>query len=451
MDDTLHALADLTTSITYDRVSPAVLHETKRRLIDFLGCAMGAFAAEPVQAARRIATKVDGGELGATVWGTLHRSSADLACFANGLMGRYLDFNDQYSGRTTGHPSDVIPAVLAAAEVAGGGGRTVLTGVLTGYEFFGRLCDAVDIRTYWDHSTLGAIASAAAAANTLGLSQSQTAHAISMATVSNNALGQTRRGELSDWKAGAFPNAARQGLFAALLAQEGITGPDAPFEGSQGFWNALAKPDQLPQHGELDGTFKLTESAIKYHSGCYLGLCALDAAIALREDVDIEDIQAISVHTYRYGLEMTADGPAKWRPQTRETADHSLPFLLAMGLREGFVGPEHYIPQHYTDPHMLDLMDKVTVAEEGQYSEQFPHVQTQRVEVRTHSGAHLVKQVDFPKGHPENPMTDIEVQTKFRRLTTSSLSTEQADAAIAAVLDLENMTDLQALPQALVV
>lgn len=195
---------------------------------------------------------------------------------------------------------------------------------------------------------------------------------------------------------------------------------------------------------------RLTESAIKYHSGCYLGLCALDAAIALREEVEVDDIQAISVHTYRYGLEMTADGPAKWRPQTRETADHSLPFLLAMGLREGFVGPEHYIPQHYTDPRLLDLMDKVTVAEESRYSEQFPHVQTQRVEVRTRSGAHLVQQVDFPKGHPENPMTDIEVQTKFRRLTAAHLSADQAEAAMAAVLDLENAGDLQALSQTLV-
>jgi 2-methylcitrate dehydratase len=452
MDKTLQTLADFTASLRFADVPQSVFHETKRHLLDFLGCALGAFTAEPVRAARRLATGVLGGELGGTVWGTRHLSSPDLACFSNGLMGRYLDFNDQYSGRTTGHPSDVIPAVLGAAEVAGAGGPETICGIIVGYEVFSRLCDAMDIRAHWDHVTLGAIASAAAAANTLRLPRDQAAHAISLATVSNNALGQTRCGELSDWKSGAFPNAARQGLFAALLAQEGITGPGEPFAGPQGFWAAVSKPFELDPLGGVPGPFKITEAAFKYHSACYLGLSALDAIINLRQELEApEDIREMTVYTYRNSIETTADSPAKWRPQTRETADHSLPFMLAIGLLEGFVGPEHYVPQRYADPRILALMDRVSVREEGAYTERFPQVQTQRIEAVTATGAHLVNQVDFPKGHPENPMRDEEVLAKFRRLAASCLTAEQAEATIETVLQLENVGHLQGLFHALVV
>lgn len=444
MDKTLSILADIVTSIRYDAVPQAVRHTTKRHLLDFFGCALGAFAVPSVAAIRRLVSNTSGGEHGATVWGTTHRAAPDMACFANGFMGRFLDFNDQYSGRTTGHPSDIIPAALGAAEVAGRGGPQVMSGILVGYEIFGRLCDAVDIRSHWDHSTLGAIASAGAAANGLGLNNQQAAHALSIATVSNNALGQTRQGELSDWKAGAFPNAARQGLFAALLAREGISGPEAPFEGGQGFWAAVARNSEVALDAREPEYFKIDEVALKYHSGCYLGLCALDAAIALRRELEVPDeIQAITVSTYRYGMQMTADSPAKWRPQTRETADHSLPFMIAMGLIDGFVGPEHYASQYYTDSRILALMDKVSVQENDVYTENFPHVQTQRVEVSTVAGANLSQQVDFPKGHPENPMSDAEVMAKFQRLTASYLKPPRAEQAIEAVLALETVHDLR--------
>ncbi len=452
MDQTLKILTDLVVSVRYDDLQQSLRQTTTRHLLDFFGCALGASTVTPVQAARRIAIGTSGGERGATLWGTRQRASADLACFANGLMGRYLDYNDQYSGQTTGHPSDVIPAVVAAAEVGGLGGPEVLTGAVVGYEIFGRLCDAMDIRSVWDHSTLGAIASAGAAANVLGLQPAQVAHALSIATVSNNALGQTRQGELSDWKAGAFPNAARQGLFAALLAREGMTGPEAPFEGPKGFWEAVSQSFELAPFDGTSTPWKIEESALKFHAGCYLALPALDAMIALRPELsNPDDVQSITVHSYRYGITMTADSPAKWRPKTRETADHSLPFLLATGLVEGAVGPEHYTYDRYTAPPILALMDKVTVRETPDYTASFPAVQTQRVEVVTEAGAHLVQQVDYPKGHPANPMSDVEVAAKFRRLVAPSLSMRQTEAVINIILTLEDMTDLQQLFQALAV
>ncbi len=451
MDGTLEKLAECVAGVTMEQVPPEVLHQAKLRLLDYLGCLVGAFAEEPSKAVRRVAMGSRCGEGGATLLGTKQRCSADVACFANGMMGRYLDFNDQYSGRTTGHPSDVIPAALAASELSGGGGAALVTGMLTGYELFGRLCDAVTLRPRWDHVTLGAIASTGATSNAMGLGREETRHAISIATVSNVSLDQTRRGELSHWKAGAFPNAARQGLFAAMLAKEGVSGPDLPFEGEQGFWKAVASPDAPEALDGEPGRFKLMESAIKAHSACYLDLSAVDAMLELRREIRAEDVERVVAYVYQYSIDMTADGPSKWRPQTRETADHSMPFVLATALREGYVGPEHYEPGRFSDPEVVSLMDRVEVREEPRYTAGFPQVQSQRVEVTTRSGAKVVKEIDYPKGHPARPMSDAEVEGKFGRLVGGLLSEEQRRRAVEEVMGVESRGELSGLVEALVV
>ena len=207
-----------------------------------------------------------------------------------------------------------------------------------------------------------------------------------------------------------------------MLAKEGITGPDLPFEGEHGFWKAVASPDAPEALDGEPGRFKLMESAIKAHSACYLDLSAVDAMLELRREIRAEDVERVVAYVYRYSIDVTADGPSKWRPQTRETADHSMPYVLATALREGYVGPEHYEPRRFSDPEVVSLMDRVEVREEPRYTAGFPQVQSQRVEVTTRSGAKVVKEIDYPKGHPARPMSDGEVEQKFGRLVGGVLS-----------------------------
>src|SRR5688572_32103246 len=218
-------LAQYARSLRYGDLSPAVVHEVKRRVLDSIGCAMSAFHAPPCRIARRLAQSVKVTD-GATVWGTTHRTLPDLATFANGALVRYLDFNDTYLSQEPAHPSDNIAAVLAVAESTHASGKQAIEAIALAYEIQCRLCDAAALRPRgWDHVTYGPFSSALAAAKVLKLSQTQTVQAVNLAGVANVALRQTRVGDLSMWKACAFSNATRNGVFAAVLAQQGMTGP----------------------------------------------------------------------------------------------------------------------------------------------------------------------------------------------------------------------------------
>src|SRR5207249_4327752 len=220
-------------------------HETKRRFIDSFATAVGAMDADAYAIARRCALRVQG-QPGASLLGG-GKSSAEWATYVNGLLIRYLDYNDTYLSLEPAHPSDNLAAVLGAGEMAGADGRDLITAAVLAYEIQCRLCDAASLRKHgWDHVTYGAISSAIAACKLLRLDAGKTTHAIGMAGVANTALRQTRTGELSMWKGCAFANAARNGVFAALLAAEGMTGPAPIFEGKVGIMKLLTGPFDFP-------------------------------------------------------------------------------------------------------------------------------------------------------------------------------------------------------------
>src|SRR5207245_6883883 len=220
---------------------------------------------------------------------------------------RYLDYNDTYLALEPAHPSDNLAAVLAVGEVAGAGGRDLITAAVLAYEIQCRLCDAASLRQHgWDHVTYGAISSAIAACKLLKLDAEQTSHAIGMAGVANTALRQTRSGELSMWKGCAFANAARNGVFAALLAAEGLTGPAPIFEGELGFMKLLTGPFELAPLGGGDQPFMITQTYIKFWPAEYHSQSAIDAALQLRpEGGEIRNIVAIHIHTFDHGVDMS--------------------------------------------------------------------------------------------------------------------------------------------------
>ncbi|HEY5595607.1 MAG TPA: MmgE/PrpD family protein [Nitrospiria bacterium] len=418
-------LAAFAQRLTFDDLPETVVHEAKRRVIDSIGCALGAFDSVPCRIARKVARAVQS-RCPATLLGTTHASSPDLAAFANGTMVRYLDFNDTYLSKEPAHPSDNIAAALAAAEAEGADGKDLITSIIIGYEIQCRLCDAAALRTRgWDHVTYGALSTALVAAKLMGLSETQMVHALGLAGVPNVALRQTRVGELSMWKGCAFANAARNGIFAALLARQGMTGPAPLFEGEKGFFNQVTGPFRLPSLGEKGRPFKMMDTYLKFYPAEYHAQSAIEAALLLRPNFSPNDIHAITVKTFDVAVEIIGTGPEKWRPRNRETADHSLPYLVAAAFMDGKVGLEQFTDARIADPKLRALIQTVSVTADPELSQAYPDAMPNQVEVKTVRGRTFTQNVTYPKGHPKRPLSDREVEEKFILLTGRVLPKKQ--------------------------
>ena len=454
-------LAQYAHSLRYQTLPPAVIHEVKRRVLDSLACAFGAWSAEPCRIARRMAGAVELRE-GATLWGTRVRTTPDLAAFANGALVRYLDFNDTYLAQEPAHPSDNIAAVLALGEAVHASGRRIIQAIAVAYELQCRLCDAAALRPKgWDHVTYGPFSSALGGAVVLRLSQAATAQAINLAGVANIALRQTRVGDLSMWKACAFSNAARNGVFAVRLAQLGMTGPAPIFEGEKGFMKLVSGPLELPHLGgeqrnsKEEVPFKILDTYIKHYPVEYHAQTAVEAALLVREELlkdegpdatrALKAIRKIEIGSYDVAIEIIGRDPEKWRPRTRETADHSFPFCVAVALKEGSVTMRSFNPRHLTDPDLLDVMRKIRVTDCDDFHGCYPQALPTRVTVRTAAGKEYIKQVDYPLGHPKQPMSDREIEAKFRTLVAGKLPRARAERLIEMIWTLDKLSDVGAM------
>src|SRR5881296_4472181 len=288
-----HQLADYACALRFEDLSKDVVHEVERRVLDSLGCAIGAWKEEPCAIARKVASDFSA-KRGSTIVGTNHKAPPDWAAFANGCCIRYFDYNDTYLSKEPAHPSDNIGAVLAVAESVGASGRELITSIALAYEVQCRFCDAASIRARgWDHVTYGAFSTALACAKLMKLDPKNTRHAVNIAGVAGAAMRQARVGELSHWKGVAFATAARHGVFSALLARAGMTGPGPIFEGQMGFEKQLgvslgnvgerfAVPFTKTEHGPAAMILK---TSIKYWPAEYHSQSAIEAALSLRKQI----------------------------------------------------------------------------------------------------------------------------------------------------------------------
>ena len=447
----------------YGDLTRAVAHEVKRRVLDSLGCALGAWNAPPCRVARLIAQTVKMPQ-GATLWGTHHKTLPDLAAFANGGLVRYLDFNDTYLSKEPAHPSDNIAAMVAVGEAIHASGKQVIEAIALAYEIQCRFCDAAALRPRgWDHVTYGSFSSALGAAKLMKLSKMKTVQAINLAGIANAALRQTRVGDLSMWKACAFSNAARNGVFAAMLARLGMTGPSPIFVGEKGFMKLVSGPLELApfpaergQAPALDGSrspqFKILDTYIKHYPVEYHAQTAVEAALILRAELmesegerAIEQIVDIEIGSYDVAIEIIGRDPEKWQPATRETADHSFPYCVAVALLYGHVTLQSFGPKRLHDPAVRDLMKKICVVEQPEFMGCYPKTMPTRITVKTHAGKAYMSQADVPVGHPGNPMSDRDLEAKVRRLVTSRLNRSRIDRLIEFVWKLDRVKDIDTL------
>jgi 2-methylcitrate dehydratase len=438
MDKTTETLARYVTSLRHEHLSAGTLHAAKRHVIDSLGCAMGGYPSEPARIARRVAPGTHGGPA-ARLLGEGRSTTPEAAAFANAVMIRFLDANDTYIARGSGHPSDMLGALLAAGEAQDASSRDLLRATIAGYEVFGALADQVSVRDRgWDQSVLIAPASAAGAGLLLGLSAEQMADALAIAVTANVATRQTRAGELSMWKGCATAAATKAGLFAAQLAQAGLTGPTEAFEGRHGIWEQATGPFEIGALGGRGRPFAIERTNFKFFATEYHAQAPLALALGLRAKVKVEDIESIDVQIYAMAHSEIGSEPAKWDPRTRETADHSLPYMLAVALVDGRITPASFEPPRYLDPALRPLMNRIRVAENPDFTRRFPRELLSELQVLTRSGARLIERAEYPRGHAKNRMTDADVESKFRALAGEVLAPAQVDAALRALWRLDD-------------
>jgi 2-methylcitrate dehydratase len=438
-------LADYVYSIKYKAVPENVVHETKKRIIDSLGCAIGAFNEDPVKISRKVASAARDSH-GSTLFGTRKKTPPDLAAFVNGIMIRYFDYNDTYLSKEPAHPSDNIGPCFSVAESEHATGKDLLLSIILAYEIQCRLCDAADIRHRgWDHVCYGLPSAALATGKLMELDAEKMTQAVNLALNSHITMRQVRAGELSMWKGCSFANAARNGVFSALLAQEGMTGPSPIFEGEMGFFKQVSGPFEMnvDDFGGRNGSFKIAETYLKFFPAEIHSQTSIWAALEARKEIEKpEDIVSVEIASHEAGYTILGKDPEKWNPLTKETADHSLPYIVGIALLEGKIDNSTYTERNFRDPKILEFLKKITVVEDKTLSAMYPEAVANRVTVKLSSGKVVSKQVDYHKGHPKNPMSDAEVEEKFQRLTRKYLDKNRARRVLDAVWNLEKAKDV---------
>jgi len=425
-------LASFVTGKTFDDLAADDRIQLKIRILDSLGCALGAMEGEPIKKVREQIAECSGPcSLIGGGW-----AAPDRAAFYNGALVRYLDFNDSYLAKgETCHPSDNLAPVLAAAEFAGGSGRDLMTALAVSYQVQCRLSDVAPVRAAgFDHTTQGSYAVAAGVAKALGLTSAQTANAIGIAGTAFNALRVTRTGKLSHWKALAYPNTAAGCTFATLLAMRGITGPLEVFEGDKGFMDAIAGCFEI--EWSLEDVTRVGKSILKRHNAEIHSQTAIECALQLRtqEDFDPTEIEHIEIETFDVAYNIIGGGEEgdKTIVSTKEEADHSLPYIVSVALLDKQVMPEQYTHERISRRDVQELLQKVSVHPVDAFSDRFPNEMPCRLILTLRDGRVLSKELhDYP-GFVTQPMSWETALEKFNRVagpfSTSSLRRSIADA-----------------------
>ena len=448
MDKVEAQITDYVYGLSFKDLPPQVIQVTKARLLDSFATALAAYHSPPGEAVRKFVLGATA-ERGSTILGTSHKAPVYDAAFYLGTLIRALDWNDTYLNKEPAHPSDNIPACLNVAEAEGRSGQDLILAIVIAYELHCRLCDAAGIRKKgWDHVTYGSVSSVAGAAKLMGFSKDQIRDALGIAVTTGNYLRQTRIGTISKWKAAAFAQACQNAIRCALYVKNGMDGPSDIFEGQHGLINQITLGEfELARcfGGEEGEPFKIEETYIKYFPAEYHAQSAIWAALEIRKEMGAENIlniEKIQVETSFHSYEIIGKEPAKWHPTTKETADHSLPYIVAVALMDGELTLKQFDADHLADSQLQDLVQKVTVAEKKDYTDLYGKSFPNTVRVALEGGPVYEKEVLDPKGHPNNPLTAGELEAKFRAAAEPLLKKEQQDRVLETLEALEQLQDI---------
>lgn len=415
MDSVTLSIIDMSEKMGKNGVGEKELEELKKRVADIAITSFGAFNAEPVKIGMKTLLP-SSGKKNATVYFTKNKASVENATFLNGTMTRYLDYNDTYLSREALHPSDNIPPLIAMAEAEELSGKEVLNSAAVAYETICALSDVVSIRDRgWDHVTYISISSAAGLAHLLKLDHERFAHTLNLAINNNISLRQTRAGELSMWKGATAANASRNSVFAANLAESGFTGPAPIFEGEMGFFKQVSGPFKLDFKQS-----RILKTMIKNYPVEYHAMSAAEVASNLRKKMKGK-IRKVEVETFTVAHTIIIKDPEKLRPKTRETADHSMPYIIALTLVKGDPTPQSYENDLLMDKEILSVIDKMKFKITDRFDKMYPEFLPVKIKVETDEGV-FEEEMDAPKGHNKKPYTWDDLKKKGTRVMSEDSS-----------------------------
>lgn len=439
-------LADYAYGLSYDDLDEAALERVKAHLIDSLGCAIAAFDERPVRICREIA--LSAGSSAATLIGTRQRTLPDLAAFANCAAIRYYDLNDVYVGRPSTHPSDNIAACLAVAEAERASARELITAIALAYEINCRLVDAFDLSDRgWDAPIFSLPAVALAAGKLMRLPSDKLAHAVALAINDHVPLGQTRSGALSDWKGLGDAEAGRNAVFAAKLARAGISGPAQIFEGRKGVFALVtgASHVDVGGFGKRGRPFRIVDCGLKTYPVFVYGQTTIVAGIEIARQVgDVGRIASIEIATGKRGFQQGGSEPEKWAPTTKDTADHSLPYIAARAIIDGGIDDDSFALDKLVEPAVVGLMSKISVKEDHAFSASKNNVPATRITAVLTDGRRVEHSVTQMSGFPGKPLSRASIEAKFRSNVRRLWDPSRADALLETVWALEQ-TDVATL------
>ena len=440
------AMSQWAAGVKFEHLSQDAVYQAKRFLLDSLGCALGGFQQHDVKIALQVLDETAGAGP-ATVIGTGKKLDAVSASLANALMIRCMDYNDIYWKQDPSHPSDIFPAALACGERARADGRELIVGLVLGHEFEMRFCEAAfpGIRERgWHHATLTAFVSPMVAARMLHLTWEQMQHAIGISASRQATLGAVTAGKLTMMKNTVDPLATQAGVLAALLAEKGYTGPEHVVDGKEGLTHCFGPEWKLELLTEgLGDSWRITQCGMKAFPTEALTHTPISAVLDLvkQHDLKPEQVAEVDIRSLARAADILSD-PSKYDPRSKETADHSLPYVIAAALVDRQVTPLQFTPAKIMHPAIRAQLKKVKVVADPEIEKVFPALQRVVVTIRAVDGKEFTRQLDYPKGDPRNPLSDKEVEEKFAALAEGVLSPARQRQVIEAVWKLEKQASV---------
>jgi 2-methylcitrate dehydratase PrpD len=432
-------LAEYVSKTSYSQLPREVIQKTKGIILDTLGCAIAGHTLashefhwiyDPV--------KEMGGNPESTVWLTGMKTSCPQAALVNGALVHTVDFDDTHLGSIAHLGASVIPSVLATGEKVGAEGPSLLTAVVVAYEVAGRIGKAImpSHYKYWHPTgTLGTIAAAVVASKLLGLSADRIEQALSLAA--DGASGMRYCIDFGDFSKSLHPGfSAWRGILSALVIGRGAVGPKGLLEYKSGFCAAYSDEPNLKCLIENLGSFyEIMTDSLKAFPTILCSHTPIQGTIQLMKarNLRLEDVDAI-----HFRVTPTAPGQGmNYAPDTPLAARLSIPYCVSRAAADGYIAMDQFGEERIKDSRIQQFMKKVTLESDPQLLEKYPGTLAARVEIKTKDGCRFHDESVYPKGHPQNPMTEEEIKDKFRRLSVNTLDRVQTEKVIEKVYDLE--------------